>query len=236
MRHDYPSKVAGLISKTNKKVIRGGRWIIMTHGEVYAKEYGWNAEFEGLVAKIVSDYASAAMSNTRSSNNSNINNNTNNNNDIMTNNNNNDNNDNNQDDDVSYRQRAWIAEYHGKRVGCIMCVPGISNDEKEARLRILLVTPEARGLGAGRRLVDECVKFATNIGCSRVTLWTNDVLVAARRIYQAAGFQLVDEFKHRSFGVDLMGQNWRLDIEQQQHKSSSPLQSSSPSISKPTSS
>ena len=107
------------------------------------------------------------------------------------------------------RQRGWIAERDGQRVGCILCVSG--TDVDTARLRILLVTPEGRGLGVGRALVDEVVRFAATAGYRRVTLWTNDVLGAARRIYQDAGFELVAEEPHHSYGQDLVGQTWTLD-------------------------
>ncbi|HSJ43129.1 MAG TPA: bifunctional helix-turn-helix transcriptional regulator/GNAT family N-acetyltransferase [Euzebyales bacterium] len=107
------------------------------------------------------------------------------------------------------RERAWIAEVDGERVGCVFCV---AKDEQTAQLRILLVEPTARGLGIGSRLVDECLRFATHAGYTTVTLWTNDVLVAARRIYEAAGFTLVDEEPHHSFGHDLVGQHWSRDL------------------------
>lgn len=108
------------------------------------------------------------------------------------------------------REAAWIAEVDGERVGCIFCVR--SNDPAVAKLRILLVTPPARGLGIGSRLVNECLAFARRAGYKRITLWTNDVLVSARRIYETAGFQLVEEERHHSFGHDLVGQNWTRDL------------------------
>jgi DNA-binding MarR family transcriptional regulator/GNAT superfamily N-acetyltransferase len=108
------------------------------------------------------------------------------------------------------RQRAWIAEVDGEPVGCVLCV---RRDEDTAQLRILLVDPAARGLGIGARLVEECIRFARTAGYRSLVLWTNDVLVSARRVYEAAGFELVDEEAHHSFGHDLVGQMWRLDLD-----------------------
>jgi GNAT superfamily N-acetyltransferase len=110
-----------------------------------------------------------------------------------------------------YRQAAWIAEVDGERAGCVFLVA--DDEPATARLRILLVTPAARGIGIGTRLVEECLTFARQAGYRRVVLWTNDVLAAARRIYQAAGFTLIDEKPHHSFGHDLVGQTWALRLE-----------------------
>jgi len=107
------------------------------------------------------------------------------------------------------RENAWIAEVDGARAGCVFCC---ERDPETAQLRILLVEPWARGLGLGARLVDECVAFARSAGYSKMMLWTNDVLVSARRIYEALGFELVAEDHHHSFGHDLVGQNWELDL------------------------
>lgn len=145
-------------------------WVVMAHGEIYAREFGWDETFEELVAQIVGEYAGKR-------------------------------------DPV--RTAAWIAEVDGERAGTVFCMTG---DSGEARLRILLVDPRFRGHGLGRMLVDRCVEFAREADYPRVVLWTNSVLTAARRIYQAAGFHLVEESPHHSFGHDLVGQTWALDL------------------------
>ena len=107
------------------------------------------------------------------------------------------------------RESAWIAEVDGQRAGCIFCV---RKDDETAQLRILLVEAWARGHGLGARLVEECIRFARDSGYRKLVLWTNDILVAARRIYSAAGFELVGEERHHSFGKDLVGQFWELRL------------------------
>lgn len=105
---------------------------------------------------------------------------------------------------------AWIAEIDGERVGCVFCTPAA--EEATAQLRLLLVEPEARGAGVGTRLVDECLRFAKRSGYTRIMLWTNDILVEARRIYQRAGFRLDRREPHHSFGRDLVGEYWSREL------------------------
>ncbi|GLQ93817.1 bifunctional helix-turn-helix transcriptional regulator/GNAT family N-acetyltransferase [Dyella acidisoli] len=143
-------------------------WAIERHGQLYADEFGWNAEFEALVAGLFAQFATHHDPAT---------------------------------------ERMWIAAVDGERVGCVF-VARNADDPTAAQLRCLLVDPKARGLGIGKRLVDECIGFAKNAGYTRVLLWTNDILASARRIYEAAGFSLVSEEAHHSFGHDLMGQVW----------------------------
>ena len=107
------------------------------------------------------------------------------------------------------RESAWIAEVAGERVGCVFCV---RRDDETAQLRLLLVEPAARGLGIGGRLVDECVAFARSAGYRRMVLWTQSILTSAHKIYAARGFVLGEEEPHHSFGADLVGQYWHLEL------------------------
>ena len=145
-------------------------WVVQRHGELYAAEYGWNEDFERLVARIVGEFAAA---------------------------------------EPGPRQRGWIATVDGRRAGCVFLMPG---GEGIARLRLLLVEPWARGHGLGGWLVDTCIQAARRAGCHTLTLWTNDVLDAARRLYERAGFRLVKTDRHRSFGKTLTGQTWDLAL------------------------
>jgi N-acetylglutamate synthase-like GNAT family acetyltransferase/DNA-binding MarR family transcriptional regulator len=156
-------------------VLRGPRpgdygWVVQRHGALYAEEYGWNEEFEGLVAGIVGKFVEHLD---------------------------------------PKRERCWIAQRDGENVGCVLAVKQSSS---VAKLRLLLVEPKARGLGIGKRLVDECVTFSRAAGYKRLHLWTNSVLRAARHIYEEAGFELIAEESHHSFGKDLVGETWELKL------------------------
>jgi GNAT superfamily N-acetyltransferase len=108
------------------------------------------------------------------------------------------------------REAAWIAEVDGERAGSIFCVRG--PDETTAQLRLLLVTPAARGRGLGAELVDTCLAFARAAGYKRMVLWTNDPLVAARHIYLSRGFRLTGSEPHEMWGQSLVGQTYELDL------------------------
>jgi DNA-binding MarR family transcriptional regulator/GNAT superfamily N-acetyltransferase len=109
------------------------------------------------------------------------------------------------------RERCWIAEKEGENVGSVFLVKH-ADQEGLAKLRLLLVEPHARGLGIGRRLVQECARFARQVGYRKIMLWTNSVLTSARRIYENEGYRLVHQEPHRSFGHDLVGETWELEL------------------------
>ncbi len=156
-------------------VLRGPRpgdmgWVVQSHGAFYAREYGFDSSFEGLVAEIAAKFLASF--------------------------------------DAS-RERCWIADIEGTQVGSIFLV---RHTDDVAKLRLLLVDPAGRGQGLGQRLVGECISFARQCGYRRITLWTQSILVAARKIYQEAGFKLVATEPHRSFGQDLIGETWEFEL------------------------
>ena len=160
-------------------------WVIQAHGALYAREYGWDESFEAMVAEIAANFL--------------------------------------QNFDPA-KERCWIAEMDGENVGSAFVVraEGESGEGGEgtkaaevaevAKLRLVIVDPKARGLGIGARLVEESIRFARAKGYRELTLWTNDVLHAARHIYQAAGFRLIDNEPYHGFGHDLVGETWTLAL------------------------
>jgi DNA-binding MarR family transcriptional regulator/GNAT superfamily N-acetyltransferase len=146
-------------------------WVIHRHAALYAQEWGYNAEFEVLAARICADFL---------------------------------------DHFDPTGERCWIAERDQAIVGSVFVV---RKSKTVAKLRLLLVEPSARGLGIGRRLVDECIRFARQAGYRKLTLWTQSDLDAARRIYQQAGFRCVARQRHHSFGRrNLIAETWELAL------------------------
>ncbi|GLQ53252.1 bifunctional helix-turn-helix transcriptional regulator/GNAT family N-acetyltransferase [Devosia nitrariae] len=148
-------------------------WLTYRQALLYNQEYGWNSEFETLIARIYADYEDAP---------------------------------------ATPPKALWLADFDGEVAGSVFVVPA-AGEEKTAQLRMLYVEPTFRGKGIGGMLVDHAVKFARNAGYRRMILWTQDCLVSARKIYQAAGFTLARDERHQSFGADLNGQYWVLDLE-----------------------
>jgi DNA-binding MarR family transcriptional regulator/ribosomal protein S18 acetylase RimI-like enzyme len=163
-----PAREDSIVLRTHRPGDIG--WVVERHGALYAGEYGWDVRFEGLVAKIASEFLEQ--------------------NDPRT-------------------ERAFIAERDGERVGSVLLVRG---SKRVARLRLLLVEPAARGLGLGKRLVEECIHFARESGYRKIVLWTQRNLLAARAIYRATGFRKTREERHHSFGAKLVAETWELQL------------------------
>ena len=144
--------------------------VVQLHGELYAREFGYDTSFEALVAEIVADFVRNCD---------------------------------------PKRERCWIAERDGIVVGSIFLV---RKNESEAKLRLLIIDPIARGLGLGRRLTRVCIRFARRVGYRKLVLWTQSHLDAARRIYQKEGFRRVRRAPHRSFGKRLVAETWELRL------------------------
>jgi len=145
-------------------------WVVHRHGVLYAQEYGWDEQFEALVASIVAKFIQHYE---------------------------------------PKRERCWIAEKEGEIVGSVFL---LKQSKTVAMLRLLLVEPKARGVGIGTRLVSECQRFARYAGYRKIRLWTNNILIAARHIYEKAGFRRIHEDPHHSFGHDLVGETWELKL------------------------
>lgn len=146
-------------------------WVIHRQALTYAREYGFNVEYEGLIAGILSDFISSFN---------------------------------------PAREAAWIAEVDSTPVGSIFLVAG--DEPSVGKLRLLYVDADFRGRGIGKQLIDLCVHRARDVGYEKLVLWTQSVLVQARHLYEQAGFTLVEEEAHHSFGKQLVGQNWSLDL------------------------
>jgi DNA-binding MarR family transcriptional regulator/GNAT superfamily N-acetyltransferase len=145
-------------------------WVVQQHGEIYAREYGWNSEFEALVAEIAGEFLRKFQ---------------------------------------PEWEHCWMAELNGERVGAVFLV---RKSATVAQLRLLILTPHARGLGLGARLTDECIAFARRKGYKKMVLWTNSCLLAARGIYAARGFELVKSEPYEGFGQQLVGETWELKL------------------------
>ena len=145
-------------------------WVVQQHGEIYAREYGWNGDFEALVADIMAKCLRRWR---------------------------------------PEWEHCWMAEMDGKRVGSVFVV---RKSKTVAQLRMLILTAEARGLGLGSRLTDECIAFARNKGYKKLMLWTNQCLTAARALYANRGFKLVHSEPHEGFGTPQVGETWELGL------------------------
>ena len=170
------ARAAGESQSSGDVVLRDHRpgdigWVVHRHGVLYAREFGWGARFEALVARIAADFI---------------------------------------DNLDLARERCWIAERDGEILGSIFLVRGEA--EGQAKLRLLLIEPAARGLGLGKRLVAECVAFARAAGYREIILWTQSMLTAARAVYASAGFELVESHPDDTLAPGLVSETWRFAL------------------------
>ncbi|MDX2203432.1 MAG: helix-turn-helix domain-containing GNAT family N-acetyltransferase [Hyphomicrobiaceae bacterium] len=178
-------RLLGASLETAERLLGGGRpaactlrglapgdigWVVHRHGALYAQEYGLDATFEALVAKVAAEFVERF-------------------------------------DPAG--ERAWIAEVEGRIVGSVFLT---RKSQTLAQLRLLYVEPDMRGAGIGRRLVEACLAHARDVGYARMTLWTNDVLTAARNIYRSMGFVMVESKPYHGFGRDMVGETWERDL------------------------
>lgn len=147
-------------------------WVLKSHGELYAAEYGFDHSFEQSVSRTIAGFAQADPA----------------------------------------RRRGWIAELDGRRIGSIACSPSDIGEDEVAQLRLLLLHPDARGIGLGGRLVDTCLAFARETGFRRIRLFTVDVLTAARALYERRGFTLTHQAPHAGFGPPVIGMVYERDL------------------------
>ena len=146
-------------------------WVVQQHAEVYAREYGFNSDFEAMVARIAADFLEKRQPET---------------------------------------SRGWIAERNGERLGAVFVV---RKSRTVAQLRMLILSPAARGMGLGSRLTDKCIAFARQRGYRKMVLWTNSFLEAARGIYARRGFVLVKSEPYEGYGQSgLVGETWELKL------------------------
>ena len=167
-----PRETANAASRVALRAPRPGDmgWVVQQHGEVYAREYGWNTDFEGMVAGLVSDYLRAKD---------------------------------------SEGAHCWIAELHGQRVGAVFVV---RKSKRVAQLRMLILSPEARGLGVGGLLTDTCMAWARAKGYQKMVLWTNSCLDAARALYAGRGFVCKQTAPYVGYGKELIGETWECKL------------------------
>ena len=145
-------------------------WVVQQHGAIYAREFGWDLRFEGMVADIAARFMR---------------------------------------DFQPERERCWIAAVDGQTVGSVFLV---CKSKRVAQLRMLILVPEARGLGVGAQLTDACITFARQKGYHKLVLWTNSCLTAARALYEKRGFKLVRSEPYQGFGLNLVGEHWELPL------------------------